>query len=106
MNTLDDLKTPKGRHSFYLSLEWKNLRNYKLSMTPLCEECKRNGVFTGANEVDHIIPIVIDPEKRLDIDNLQSLCKSCHSAKTYLENKDKMIQGKKNKELKPLKKWQ
>jgi 5-methylcytosine-specific restriction protein A len=43
-----------------------------------------NGAWT--NEVDHIIPIEERPDLRLDLSNLQSACKPCHSAKTMRES--------------------
>jgi hypothetical protein len=38
-----------------------------------------------AEELDHIIPIKIAPERFADFTNLQSLCKSCHREKTNSE---------------------
>lgn len=38
-----------------------------------------------AREADHIIPIRDAPEKMFDLDNLQSLCHSCHRIKTNQE---------------------
>ncbi len=64
--------------------DWRVLRAYKLQRSPLCEiRSHCNGVM--AVEVDHKVPIVQRPEGRLDLSNLQSACKSCHSAKTMRE---------------------
>lgn len=65
---------------------WQSLRTMYLKRNPLCEECKRKGIITVATEVDHIIPIKLRPDLRLEWTNLQSLCKSCHSKKTRSEN--------------------
>jgi 5-methylcytosine-specific restriction endonuclease McrA len=35
-----------------------------------------------AREIDHVIPVRVAPERRLDADNLQSLCWSHHRIKT------------------------
>lgn len=48
----------------------------------LCQACLERGVLTRATEVHHVIPIEIDPTRRLDLDNLVSLCKPDHSAIT------------------------
>ncbi|MCB0080444.1 MAG: HNH endonuclease [Caldilineaceae bacterium] len=52
----------------------------QLRREPLCRHCRERGQTTAATEVDHI-------KARRDggsdaFDNLQSLCKSCHSRKT------------------------
>jgi len=56
---------------------WRKLRLLKLKTDPVCET---EGCGEPANEVDHRTP------KRKggtdDWENLQSLCKSCHSKKT------------------------
>lgn len=80
-----NLSDPKDRNAFYNSREWRELREYILSLNPLCVSCKEKDRLVPATEIDHIIPISADPSKRLDINNLQPLCKSCHSEKTYRE---------------------
>lgn len=60
---------------------WRRLRNAYIRQHPICEmqhECDGD----PADEVDHIIPIA-DGGERLDEDNLQSLCKACHTHKTH-----------------------
>lgn len=61
---------------FYNSIEWRTLSAKRLADDGYrCLWCKRI-----ATEVDHIIEIKT-PEgwtKRLDYDNLRSLCHSCH----------------------------
>ncbi|MEW6862414.1 HNH endonuclease signature motif containing protein [Trueperella pyogenes] len=47
---------------------------------PSCEQCERDGRITPAAEVDHILPL--DRGGTHDEENLQALCKPCHSAKT------------------------
>lgn len=58
------------------STRWRRLRRAILSQEPLCRHC--NGVAT---EVDHISG---DPSDNTR-DNLQGLCKPCHSHKTGRE---------------------
>jgi 5-methylcytosine-specific restriction enzyme A len=64
---------------------WRKLREWKLRNDPVCQ-IQTHCIDGLANEVDHCIPIVERPDLRLDWDNLQSSCKSCHSAKTKREN--------------------
>lgn len=61
---------------------WRKRRRVKLLKDPLCEECKREGRLTLATDVDHVIPHRGDRRLFDDDDNLQSLCKPCHSKKT------------------------
>lgn len=57
----------------------RQLRKYMLAQYPLCKECNK-----AATELDHIIPINAGGD-RYDSDNLQTLCKQCHSKKTFKE---------------------
>ena len=75
-----DKKTQK----FYQSKEWKLAKKRHLQIEPLCRECKKNGKFTKATMVDHIVPIK-QGGSPLDDNNLQSLCWSCHSRKSAQE---------------------
>jgi 5-methylcytosine-specific restriction protein A len=63
---------------------WQNIREQALKRDRyLCLHCLDNDRVTPAIDVDHIIPFVslADP-LRLDITNLQSLCRPCHRVKT------------------------
>ena len=73
-----------NRNAFYVSIAWRRLRLYKLSQTPFCERCD---CLKVATEVHHIKEVKTNPEIRLDINNLESICKSCHSKHTANENK-------------------
>ena len=75
---------------FYTSKEWRKLRNYKLSLNPFCQRCK----FEIATEVHHIKDRKDFPLLELDIKNLESLCKPCHSTHTASHT---------NREFKPYK---
>ena len=62
---------------------WRRLRRMYLRANPYCVACKRQGRIELATEMDHIIPKAQgggDME-----DNLQAMCKSCHSRKTARE---------------------
>ena len=59
---------------------WRKVRNAQLAREPLCRLCSTVDSPVIAVEVDHITPI---HKGGTDIaDNLQSLCKPCHSRKT------------------------
>ena len=59
--------------------KWQRLRKMKLARRPMCECCG-----SPANEVDHVIALSAGGTNEMD--NLQSLCKSCHSRKTVAED--------------------
>jgi len=58
---------------------WRKLRSFILDRDPLCVLCRR----APANEVDHIVPRADGGDDAPE--NLQGLCKSCHSRKTMGE---------------------
>lgn len=61
---------------------WPALRQQALRRDGYkCVQCGAHGRL----EVDHIKPSRDYPELAFDLDNLQSLCGSCHGLKTYVE---------------------
>ena len=70
--------------TFYQSTRWRALRATVLREQPLCRLCHEQGVLQAAKVVDHITPIK-QGGARFDRSNLQSLCVSCHNAKTAKE---------------------
>ena len=77
----------------YTKRTWQNLRKIVLNNNPLCKDPfdthRRYGETTPATEVDHI-----DGDRTNNaMENLQPLCKPCHSRKTAQEHgfgKDKV----------------
>lgn len=69
---------------FYNSVSWRRLRIQILNLDPMCAECRRNGILTEANQVDHINPINQGGDA-LDPSNLQPLCFRCHGLKSVKE---------------------
>jgi 5-methylcytosine-specific restriction protein A len=66
--------------------DWEKVRIAALERDKyLCLHCLAKGIATPAKDVDHIRSISQAPELRLDIDNLQSLCRTCHAKKTTSE---------------------
>lgn len=76
-------RDPKAA-DFYHSSQWQSMRKTKLGREPFCEICKQSGRLELAKCVDHIVEIK-NGGGALDINNLQSLCQSCHSRKTLQE---------------------
>lgn len=83
MNNLDDLDAFAKK--FYKSPEWKALRSIVLETrnTGRCRNCQVQFSDKKWCEpvVDHILPLKIFPECRLEINNLQVLCNGCNYAK-------------------------
>lgn len=61
---------------------WRRARKAFLQAHPLCAECRKEGRYTAASVVDHIIPHRGDANLFWDERNWQSLCKDCHDRKT------------------------
>jgi len=62
---------------------WKRIRDRYMAEHPLCEQCQKEGRLTPAEEVHHIAPLSKGGSNAME--NLMSLCKSCHSAITAKE---------------------
>ncbi|QTA06787.1 HNH endonuclease [Escherichia albertii] len=73
-----------SRHQRGYGSKWDTIRARILKRdNHLCQNCLRNGRVVEARTVDHIIP---KAHGGTDADsNLQSLCWSCHKAKTARE---------------------
>ena len=62
---------------------WKRIRDRYIAAHPLCEQCKRAGKITPAEEVHHILPL---SKGGTHVEsNLMALCKRCHSEITARE---------------------
>lgn len=64
---------------FYASIPWLKVRLCKLQQDPLCEPCKEKGLLVAAMVVHHKVELRDDWSVALDMDNLMSMCSSCHS---------------------------
>jgi 5-methylcytosine-specific restriction protein A len=67
---------------------WERVRQRALKRDNyVCQECLKNYRYVPAEHVDHVVPFhgKNDP-LRLLLSNLRSLCRSCHSRKTALED--------------------
>jgi len=75
--TYQRFRTDKKEQAFYRSARWRKLRVWFLNRNPICNRCQ-----ASAEEVHHIVELKADPERALDPDNLEALCKRCHSRET------------------------
>lgn len=75
---------PKRRTLPLYSAAWARLRAEVLAEEPLCRHCQARGIVTPATEVDHIQDSRADYSDDNSRENLQSLCRPCHSVKTSM----------------------
>ena len=75
---------PAGKRGY--GSRWQRLSKEYLQAHPLCVQCQKNGHYTRATVVDHIIPHRGDRKLFWDPDNWQALCKPCHDRKTFTED--------------------
>jgi 5-methylcytosine-specific restriction protein A len=73
------LRNQRSRE-FYKSRSWQAARRRALTRDHyLCQKCIKEGRITQADTVHHRVEISKDWSKRLNMDNLVSLCASCHN---------------------------
>ncbi len=88
----------KKTNPFYGTQAWTKLSKVFRINNPLCKMCEDKGTTRVVQYVDHVVPIEIDYELRLDINNLMSLCAKCHAHKTQRID-IQLLQGKEPKPL-------
>lgn len=69
------------RNKFLHTKRWKEIRRVKLLRNPMCEIC----LVEAAKDVHHLIARRENEMLESDINNLQALCKKCHSKITKKE---------------------
>jgi len=67
------------------STRWRRLRAAKLARDPLCHDCLEHGVTTAAQQVHHLVGVVERPDLAFDMENLMSLCTTCHARREAVE---------------------
>ena len=72
-------------HKLYNTGAWRRLRVSVLAARPLCVRCTQHGLVVRATDVDHIESHKGNRSLFFNKNNLQSLCRSCHSWKTARE---------------------
>ncbi|NBI31241.1 HNH endonuclease [Chengkuizengella marina] len=89
-----------NKKKFYDSQTWKSCRKLVLIRDNyLCQLCIKQNKLTLADIVHHIEHLEDNPNLALDIDNLLSVCSSCHN-KEHPEKGKKKEQGKKSRRIK------
>lgn len=74
----------EARRKIYQTKRWARLRAAKIMDEPLCEICKKKGIYRPAEDVHHITSFMStnDPMQRtflaFDYSNLMAVCKGCH----------------------------
>jgi 5-methylcytosine-specific restriction protein A len=76
------------RKKIYNSKRWKEVRELAILRDEFqCVECKKLGINTKFEEVDHIVELSDDITLAYNLNNLQCLCKKHHREKTEREKK-------------------
>lgn len=78
-------KHTQNRHERGYGTQWYKIRARVLTkFDHICQSCLRDGIYTRATQVDHIIPKFeggTDEES-----NLEPICDKCHKIKTRKES--------------------
>ena len=68
----------------YNTAQWQQVRRLKLEQNTLCEICIKRGKLEPAVAVDHVVAISAGGDPFPGLDQLMSLCTSCHNRKTRI----------------------
>lgn len=85
----DKGRTKLSQSGFYSQRRWIKVRDYVITNEPLCRRCLSEfGKRKPAQMVDHIEPIndKSSNELKYGVENLRSLCFSCHNIVTRIDN--------------------
>lgn len=74
------------RLPIYKTAAWQKLRLHALKRSPICQDC----TVKAASIVHHIKQARDYPELQFDLDNLQTLCVTCHNRKSQQEQREMM----------------
>lgn len=84
------VRQPSGDQSFLHSTAWRQTRQIKLRLNPVCEVCGID--CTSKNPIDHIINRA-NGGALLGLDNLMTLCEYHHNKKSAMEQKGLFIEA-------------
>lgn len=82
-------------NKYYQNPKWKKLRQWYMSLHPICADCMINGRSVPATELHHIRPFGTGETERekmellLSPDNLVALCSECHDKRHAILNHSK-----------------
>jgi 5-methylcytosine-specific restriction protein A len=86
-NTLIITKARAEHNAMYQTTYWRSIRQRQLSLHPLCAACMEKGRVMSAHHVDHVFPWASIGDSAFYHNIFQSLCASCHSEKTWYEQR-------------------
>ncbi|WP_390620213.1 HNH endonuclease [Blastopirellula retiformator] len=85
-----EVRRPSPRSLGY-DADWERVAKHRRELDRyLCQTCLEQGLLTSATDVDHIIPLHVRIEWRLELGNTQVLCRTHHRRKT---EQDKQLFG-------------
>lgn len=78
----EQIRNKRVDRRIYHTARWKRFRKMILDGEPLCRRCKAAGKIVLASEIHHIKRLVLFRGDAYVPENVEPLCKPCHSKHT------------------------
>ena len=76
---------------------YQRMRGALLARSPWCADCLADGVYTPADELDHVRPAHLAADRFWDETNLQALCRWHHGIKTRAERAERLAKRREDR---------
>lgn len=79
----EDKRPPASKRGY--GWRWKQVSDGEYAKHPICARCGKLILYRREVRIDHAEPVAVNPNRKLDRSNCQTLCIECHARKTIAD---------------------